>query len=76
MHLTGQQSVNKRDMKQLTIENFKYDCDDAAASKLSTVKDMNVQVYNEIGLSKEQFHATYPYFYDYGANQTPAFGYL
>ena len=72
MHLTGQQSVNKRDMKQLTIENFKYDCDDAAASKLSTVKDMNVQVYNEIGLSKEQFHATYPYFYDYGANQTPA----
>ncbi len=40
--------------------------------KLSTVKDMNVQVYNEIGLSKEQFHATYPYFYDYGANQTPA----
>lgn len=33
---------------------------------------MNVQVYNEIGLSKEQFHATYPYFYDYGANQTPA----
>ncbi len=57
---------------ELTIENFKYDCDDAAASKLSTVKDMNVQVYNEIGLSKEQFHATYPYFYDYGANQTPA----
>ena len=57
---------------ELTIENFKYDCDDAAASKLSTVKDMNVQVYNEIGLSKEQFHATYPYFYDYGANQPPA----
>ena len=57
---------------ELTIENFKYDCDDAAASKLSTVKDTNVQVYNEIGLSKEQFHATYPYFYDYGANQTPA----
>ena len=52
---------------ELTIENFKYDCDPASASKLSTVKDMNVQVYNELDLSKEQFHTTYPYFYDYGA---------
>ena len=29
MHLTGQQSVNKRDMKQLTIENFKAMLDNA-----------------------------------------------
>ncbi len=29
MHLTGQQSVNKRDMKQLTIENFKAMLDTA-----------------------------------------------
>ena len=29
MHLTGQQSVNKRDKKQLTIENFKAMLDNA-----------------------------------------------
>lgn len=57
---------------ELTIENFKYDCVTTPAERLSTVKDMNVQVYNEIGMSKEEFHTTYPYFYDYGANQTPA----
>ncbi|RGN30807.1 PL29 family lyase N-terminal domain-containing protein [Bacteroides oleiciplenus] len=57
---------------ELTIANFKYDCAVTPAERLSTVKDMNVQVYNEIGMSKDKFHTTYPYFYDYGANQTPA----
>lgn len=57
---------------ELTIANFKYDCDLTPAERLSTVKDMNVQVYNEIGMSKDKFHTTYPYFYDYGASQTPA----
>ena len=57
---------------ELTIANFKYDCAVTPAERLSTVKDMNVQVYNEIGMSKDKFHTTYPHFYDYGANQTPA----
>ncbi len=57
---------------ELTIANFKYDCDPDAAVRLSTVKDMNVQVYNAIGMHKDKFHTTYPYFYDYGANQTLA----
>ena len=51
----------------LTIENFKFDCKKTEITQQSTVKDMNVQVYNETKLSKEQFHTTYPYFYDYGA---------
>ncbi|WP_270610818.1 PL29 family lyase N-terminal domain-containing protein [Bacteroides intestinalis] len=55
---------------ELTIENFKYDCVTTPAERLSAVKDMNVQVYNEIGMSKDEFHTTYPHFYDYGAKST------
>ena len=56
----------------LTIEDFEYDCDEADAVRISGVEEMNVQVYNEIGMSKDQFHSTYSHFVDYGANQTPA----
>ena len=55
----------------LTIEDFEYDCEGGNAVKLSGVEEMNVQVYNEIGMSKDQFHTTYPYFVDYGVAQNP-----
>ena len=47
---------------ELTIPAFKYNCGDVTQSV--PVKEINVKIYNELGLSFEQFCAKYPNFED------------
>ena len=48
---------------QMTVDNFKFVCATSGAVA-TTVQQMNVQVYNILGMSKVQFHSTYPKFKD------------
>ena len=56
---------------EMVVPEFKYICDSTVTNAV-TVKEINLKVYNELGLSFEQFLAKYKYFYDWGAHQTPA----
>lgn len=47
----------------LTVDNFKFVCDKSGTSK-TTVEQINVQLYNKLGMSKNEFHKAYPYFTD------------
>ncbi|MBO5380852.1 MAG: hypothetical protein J6A40_03940 [Bacteroides sp.] len=47
---------------ELAVPAFKYNCVDATQSV--PVKEINVKIYNELGLSFEQFCAKYPNFED------------
>ena len=51
---------------QMTVDNFKFVCA-TAGTVATTVQQMNVQVYNLLGMSKVQFHSTYPKFVDVDA---------
>ena len=55
---------------EVSFADFVFNCEDVTG--LSKVKDMNVNVYDIIGMSKDDFHRTYPLFEDYGSTQTPA----
>ncbi|MBQ8520999.1 MAG: hypothetical protein IJ456_06435, partial [Bacteroides sp.] len=54
----------------MNVEDFVYNC--AADTNTVTVKEINLKIYNELGLSFEQFTAKYPNFVDYGATLDPA----
>ena len=47
----------------LTVDNFKFVCDKSGTSK-TTVEQINVQLYNKLGMSKNEFHKAYPFFTD------------
>ena len=47
----------------MTVGNFKFECDKAGTS-MTTVEQINVQLYNKLGMSKKEFHTAYPYFTD------------
>ena len=55
--------IPAKDPIPLTVGNFKFECDKAGASK-TTVEQINVQLYNKLGMSKKEFHAAYPYYTD------------
>ena len=55
---------------ELEVPEFVFNCD--ADTNAVTVKEINLKVYNELGLSFEQFLKKYPVFVDWGATQTPA----
>ena len=45
----------------LTIDNFAFDCTKSCVLK-STVEQINVQLYNEMNMDRDEFHNTYTYF--------------
>ena len=47
----------------LSVDPFKFECGKSQARSL-TVKEINVKVLNELGMSFEQFITAYPYFKD------------
>ena len=54
----------------MEVDPFEFDCAEDANGV--TVKEINLKIYNELGLSYEQFLEAYPVFEDWGALQTPA----
>ena len=56
--------IPAKDPIPLTVDNFKFVCDKSGTSK-TTVEQINVQLYNKLGMSKKEFHSAYPYFTDY-----------
>ena len=52
-----------KDPIPLTVDEFKFVCDQNGAST-TTVEQINVQLYNKLGMSKNEFHNAYPYFTD------------
>ena len=55
--------IPAKDPIPLTVDDFKFVCDKAGASK-TTVEQINVQLYNKLGMSKKEFHTAYPYYTD------------
>ena len=51
---------------EFPVDAFAFSCGEEG-SQILDVETFNVNVYNELGLSKEEFHSKYAYFYDYGA---------
>ena len=47
----------------LTVDEFKFVCGQDGKSE-TTVERINVQLYNKLGMSKNEFHKAYPYFTD------------
>lgn len=47
----------------LTVDEFKFVCGQDGKSE-TTVEQINVQLYNKLGMSKNEFHKAYPYFTD------------
>lgn len=52
-----------KDPIPLTVDEFKFVCDQNGTSE-TTVEQINVQLYNKLGMSKNEFHKAYPYFTD------------
>ena len=55
--------IPAKDPIPLTVGNFKFECDKAGTSN-TTVEQINVQLYNKLGMSKKEFHTAYPNFAD------------
>lgn len=55
--------IPAKDPIPLTVDNFKFECEKAGTSK-TTVEQINVQLYNKLGMSKNEFHKAYPKFAD------------
>ena len=53
-----------KDPIPLTVDEFKFVCGQDGKSE-TTVEQINVQLYNKLGMSKNEFHKAYPYFTDY-----------
>lgn len=47
----------------MTVDEFKFVCRQDGAST-TTVEQINVQLYNKLGMSKNEFHKAYPVFTD------------
>ena len=56
---------------EMEVPEFTFVCNNSVTNAV-TVKEINLKVYNELGLSFEQFLTKYPNFVDYGATLTPA----
>ena len=52
-----------KDPIPLTVDEFKFVCGQDGKSE-TTVEQINVQLYNKLGMSKNEFHKAYPYFTD------------
>ena len=52
-----------KDPIPLTVDEFKFVCGQDGAST-TTVEQINVQLYNKLGKSKNEFHKAYPFFTD------------
>ena len=52
-----------KDPIPLTVDEFKFVCGQDGNSE-TTVEQINVQLYNKLGMSKNEFHKAYPYFTD------------
>ena len=52
-----------KDPIPLTVDEFKFVCGQDGMSE-TTVEQINVQLYNKLGMSKNEFHKAYPYFTD------------
>ena len=52
-----------KDPIPLTVDEFKFVCRQDGAST-TTVEQINVQLYNKLGMSKNEFHKAYPVFTD------------
>ena len=52
-----------KDPIPLTVDEFKFVCGQDGTSE-TTVEQINVQLYNKLGMSKNEFHKAYPYFTD------------
>ena len=52
-----------KDPIPLTVDKFQFVCDKDGNSE-TTVEQINVQLYNKLGMSKNEFHKAYPYFTD------------
>ena len=47
---------------ELTVNDFDFNCNKQTVR--TTVQQINEQLYNILGMSKEEFHTAYPYFQD------------
>ena len=52
-----------KDPIPLTVDEFKFVCKKNGVSE-TTVEQINVQLYNKLGMSKNEFHKAYPFFTD------------
>ena len=52
-----------KDPIPLTVDEFKFVCGQDGKSE-TTVEQINVQLYNKLGMSKNEFHKAYPVFTD------------
>ena len=52
-----------KDPIPLTVDEFNFVCGQNGAST-TTVEQINVQLYNKLGMSKNEFHKAYPHFTD------------
>ena len=55
----------------MNVEDFEFVCGQSDVNGV-TVREINLKIYNTLGLSYEQFLNSYPTFEDWGALQTPA----